>query len=172
MPEIKVPVAWNLAGGYQTPLSKVLSIHENTMKECASVYIGADRGREGKREGIAVNSPSEVILEVGTAGGGVTLVGTKTTIGWLFSRQTNEWIAESEDEGRTKSERVDSWDAALALLNKYPWHRFYPVTVHPDFKQQIWAVVQKLWADERKDTPLRRKTFEAWRRRCEGEPFI
>ncbi len=27
-----IPVAWNLAGGYQTPLSKVIAIHENTMR--------------------------------------------------------------------------------------------------------------------------------------------
>ena len=26
-----VPIAWNLAGGYQEPLSKVLKIHDNTM---------------------------------------------------------------------------------------------------------------------------------------------
>ena len=33
-----VPIAWNLAGGYQEPLSKVLEIHDNTMLECAAVY--------------------------------------------------------------------------------------------------------------------------------------
>jgi acetoin utilization deacetylase AcuC-like enzyme len=29
-----IPVVWNLAGGYQTPISKVLEIHVNTVKEC------------------------------------------------------------------------------------------------------------------------------------------
>ncbi len=33
-----VPIAWNLAGGYQHPLRKVLEIHDNTMLECAAVY--------------------------------------------------------------------------------------------------------------------------------------
>ncbi|MGH8713622.1 MAG: histone deacetylase [Casimicrobiaceae bacterium] len=33
-----VPVAWNLAGGYQSPLRKVLDIHDNTMRECAAVF--------------------------------------------------------------------------------------------------------------------------------------
>jgi len=33
-----VPIAWNLAGGYQQPLCKVLEIHDNTMLECAAVY--------------------------------------------------------------------------------------------------------------------------------------
>lgn len=33
-----VPVVWNLAGGYQTPLRKVLDIHDNTMRACTEVY--------------------------------------------------------------------------------------------------------------------------------------
>ena len=37
--ELGIPVAWNLAGGYQTPLRKVLKIHDNTMKACARVHL-------------------------------------------------------------------------------------------------------------------------------------
>lgn len=33
-----VPIAWNLAGGYQEPFSRVLEIHDNTMLECAQIY--------------------------------------------------------------------------------------------------------------------------------------
>jgi acetoin utilization deacetylase AcuC-like enzyme len=33
-----VPLAWDLAGGYQEPLSKVLAIHMATMEECVRVY--------------------------------------------------------------------------------------------------------------------------------------
>ena len=36
--ELEVPIAWNLAGGYQSPLRKVLDIHDNTMRECAAVF--------------------------------------------------------------------------------------------------------------------------------------
>ena len=32
--ELGIPVAWNLAGGYQTPLRKVLDIHDATVEEC------------------------------------------------------------------------------------------------------------------------------------------
>ncbi len=35
-----IPLAWNLAGGYQSPLRKVLDIHDNTMRGCASAYLG------------------------------------------------------------------------------------------------------------------------------------
>ncbi|MDD4277692.1 MAG: histone deacetylase, partial [Candidatus Cloacimonetes bacterium] len=29
-----IPIAWNLAGGYQTPIDKVLALHLNTVQEC------------------------------------------------------------------------------------------------------------------------------------------
>lgn len=34
------PLAWNLAGGYQKPLSVLLALHTQTMRECAKAYIG------------------------------------------------------------------------------------------------------------------------------------
>lgn len=33
-----IPMVWNLAGGYQEPFSRVLEIHDNTMKACIDVY--------------------------------------------------------------------------------------------------------------------------------------
>lgn len=33
-----IPVVWNLAGGYQDPLSHVLTIHRNTMAACIAAY--------------------------------------------------------------------------------------------------------------------------------------
>jgi hypothetical protein len=37
--ELGIPVAWNLAGGYQSPPRKVLEIHDGTMRADAKVYI-------------------------------------------------------------------------------------------------------------------------------------
>lgn len=37
---LEVPVVWNLAGGYQSPLSKVIEIHDNTLRACLRVYLG------------------------------------------------------------------------------------------------------------------------------------
>ncbi len=34
----RLPIAWNLAGGYQSPLRKVLDIHDNTLRECIRAY--------------------------------------------------------------------------------------------------------------------------------------
>jgi acetoin utilization deacetylase AcuC-like enzyme len=41
---IGLPVAWNLAGGYQTPLRRVLDIHDNTLRACARVFGTAREG--------------------------------------------------------------------------------------------------------------------------------
>jgi acetoin utilization deacetylase AcuC-like enzyme len=38
MKELGVPVAWNLAGGYQSPLRKVLTIHHNTARALMLVH--------------------------------------------------------------------------------------------------------------------------------------
>jgi acetoin utilization deacetylase AcuC-like enzyme len=36
---LNLPVAWNLAGGYQRPLAKVLAIHDRTMAACVAEYL-------------------------------------------------------------------------------------------------------------------------------------
>ena len=36
--QLGMNVAWNLAGGYQTPIEKVIKLHTNTMKECINVF--------------------------------------------------------------------------------------------------------------------------------------
>lgn len=41
--ELGLPVAWNLAGGYQTPLRKVLDIHDATLRACATVNLAAEQ---------------------------------------------------------------------------------------------------------------------------------
>lgn len=42
-----IPVAWNLAGGYQEPLRKVLTIHDNTMLACAATFMDSKVGPAG-----------------------------------------------------------------------------------------------------------------------------
>jgi acetoin utilization deacetylase AcuC-like enzyme len=47
---MQVPVAWNLAGGYQRDaqgsIRPVLAIHENTMTECANVHLATHQHRK------------------------------------------------------------------------------------------------------------------------------
>jgi len=37
--KIGIPVVWNLAGGYQQPLARVLEIHRNTMAACVAAFV-------------------------------------------------------------------------------------------------------------------------------------
>ena len=36
---MRIPVAWNLAGGYQEPVYEVLRIHNATMRACIDAYL-------------------------------------------------------------------------------------------------------------------------------------
>lgn len=46
--DLGIPVAWNLAGGYQEPLRKVLDIHDQTLMACHAVFCGANAGAARK----------------------------------------------------------------------------------------------------------------------------
>jgi acetoin utilization deacetylase AcuC-like enzyme len=41
----RVPLAWDLAGGYQEPISSVVRIHRATMEECVKAYEGTGHGK-------------------------------------------------------------------------------------------------------------------------------
>jgi len=39
--KLNKPIVWNLAGGYQTPIQKVLDLHNNTLQACLEYYVDA-----------------------------------------------------------------------------------------------------------------------------------
>ena len=79
----------------------------------------------------------EIILKCGVEGGTLTLVGTREAGSWRFCVATDEGtLIDFLDEAdrvdfqcRHESDWVDSWEAALALMDKYQWHSFYPLRV-------------------------------------------
>lgn len=53
---MRVPVAWNIAGGHQRPLRKVLDIHDNTLRACWAVFgSGPARARGAPGQAIGVD---------------------------------------------------------------------------------------------------------------------
>jgi hypothetical protein len=111
---------------------------------------------------------AEVILKLGAEGGEITLVGMKGANGWRFRKITDEstlYDLLSEDDRPSEfrpqdwideSDWGDSWEE---LLGRH-WHRFVPLEVHPDFRDRVWAAVQRrIPADE--DYRLAR-----WQRQC------
>ena len=96
----------------------------------------------------AVNK-SEIILEVGAEGGSITLYGLQDPDGWRYFTsiiidQTPLLLPDEFDEPQIEkaSGVVNCWEAALKLIDRYPWHRLYPLTVHPEFCERVWAAVQ------------------------------
>lgn len=87
---------------------------------------------------------SEVILEIGAEGGSITLCGTRTADGWRFSRNLLDQTPELLDEPAIEhdSNMVESWSAALELLDTYPWHRLFPLWVHPEFRGLVLDAVK------------------------------
>jgi hypothetical protein len=118
----------------------------------------------------AGTGPSEVILEVGAEGGSLTLYGARTPDGWRYSRRVlDQTMALLDlDDGEVIDEEsavVGSWSAALALLDKYPWHRLYPLEVHPEFRGRVMqAVVARVREDLDKDPE---RVFR-WKAACSG----
>lgn len=120
----------------------------------------------------------EIIIECGVDGGEWTLVGTKDAEGWRFRATRNETAIYDlmSDEDRLDFEPyaetgwVDSWEAALAIFEEHPWHRFCPVRVHPNFAGEIWLALQDRFdADARhKDAEWPLWHLKDWRRLCHG----
>ena len=107
-------------------------------------------------------SDHEKIVEVGAEGGSITLFGVRTAHGWRFTRSVDESI--DDLSSRNRSEAVDSWDAALNLLDKYPWHKLDPLEIHPEFRRQVWTAVKERFEGD--GEPRSRSRLELWRSLC------
>jgi hypothetical protein len=92
---------------------------------------------------------SEIIVEVGAESGSVTLYGIRSNRGWIFSRHSIDQSAAflAEPSHVLDSQSVSSWTEALALLDSYPWHRLYPLQVHPDFREAVFDAVKVRYGD-------------------------
>jgi hypothetical protein len=85
---------------------------------------------------------NEFIVECGTEGGSWTLVGSQEASGWKFRvvRDEGTLLDFMDEEGREGFEPweesiwVEGWEAALVLLDEYPWQVFRPVRVHRDLQ--------------------------------------
>lgn len=110
----------------------------------------------------------QLLLISGVEGGGVTLYGERTELGWRFFStfvdQTPFMLADDEDqrEIRRETRATESWDEALDLLDDLGWLRLPAIMVHQEFRQKVWDAVRKrLGTDEENAARLQR-----WRQRC------
>ena len=119
----------------------------------------------------------EMVVQVGTEGGTVTLTRAQTQAGgWQFLVTEDEGTLLSflSDEDRAgfgdtihELGPVATWEEALALLGRYPLERMTPVVVHQDFRPAVWgAVVQRQQSRKERDEALASICMESWRRFC------
>jgi hypothetical protein len=110
---------------------------------------------------------SEVIVKIGAEGGSITLHGIRTKRCWVFSREVIDQTPELIDEEwiQHNSTVVDNWEAALNLLDQYPWFRLYPICIHPEFRRKLWLAVQERLQN---DTERSKFMLRRWRELCEG----
>ena len=87
--------------------------------------------------------PTEhTLLKVGSEGGCIELLGLETDGTWRFRLATREAVIhdlldEDSPHKAMKPSWVRTWEAALTLLDAYPWHEMYPLAVHPQFHKQV-----------------------------------
>jgi len=114
----------------------------------------------------------EIVLQMVGVGIKVTLYGV--SLGrdkWKFSLDNDEgtmadFLLEEDADIlpmlHTRSEYVDTWDKALALLDRYPWTYFVPKEVHPEFRELVWSAVQS--RNGKQSWRLERHCYEEWKR--------
>ena len=110
-------------------------------------------------------SKSVVIIKVLAEGGSIKLYGLKTKNGWQYSRDVMDQTPEMIDEKaiQHRSPIVKTWPEALALVNRYPWHRLSPDEVRPGFGVVVFkAVTEKLQEEGRADP----KHLAEWAQVC------
>jgi hypothetical protein len=103
---------------------------------------------------------NDVILQAGGEGGSVALYGLRSGSDWMFSL---DFISPVSGHDKTLPEDIAvTWEGALALLDRYPWHRLVPVQLHPDFRDQIMdAMVRRYESDEGGSPPALQRWQEA-----------
>ena len=119
---------------------------------------------------MAAHAKLQVILEIGAEGGSMTILGSRSPSGdWKFCSERNEaaiadLLSEEDLAGfglenfYHRSGFVDTFEQALELIDRYPWHRLWPLHVHPEFYDRVLAEVQERGGDvERWKTILSRR---------------
>lgn len=105
---------------------------EKTLGDFHWMPIGADAGGQ------------QVIVEVGSEGGSLTLYGIQSPEGWQFKVETSEAALVDDEDDPDMLERpwVATWRSALKQLDGYPWTQLFPLSVHPDFRDKVFKALQ------------------------------
>jgi len=108
-----------------------------------------------EKKGTQMNDGSEqsLILEIGAAGGTLSVWSVNAMDGirsFLVKQDEStlmEFLDEEEDASNlnynSETGELCSFDDALDILGRYPWHRLSPIFAHQDFIDPILKAVEK-----------------------------
>ena len=94
----------------------------------------------------------EIVLQVGAEGGDLRIIRARDADDqWRFlvlrdETALEDLLDEEDREGllfRDKSGELISFNAALKILNRYPWHRLLPLKIHPEYTEAIMSEVSR-----------------------------
>lgn len=88
------------------------------------------------------SGPVEIVLQVGAEGGSIALLRQAGNPVIYAARIVDQSLLIS-DEGPEIARQGDwsGWDPAIEALDRYPWRRLTPLTVHSDYARRIWELV-------------------------------
>jgi hypothetical protein len=119
-------------------------------------FIHASCGGKDRHRPIARQKP-EVVLKVASEGGGIKLLREKQKgKNYQFWTERDETamsgLLDDDDlidvgDLTSCSSRFDSLDEAFRELDRYPWHRFSPIEVHPDLRVEVLREVGRKGGD-------------------------
>lgn len=112
-----------------------------------------------------------VILQAGIEGGCITLYGQYSGKNWICRKDALDQTPKLIDElaSRSRSEQVHSWEDALQVLDRHPWHLFCPLEVCPVFKGAVLAAV---FTQNRPDMIADDLGFRQWLQICSDLPHV
>lgn len=86
----------------------------------------------------------QVIVDVGSEGGSLTLYGVQSPEGWQFRVESNESALEDDEDMTDLPERpwVGTWRSALKQLDAHPWTQLHPLAVHSEFCDRVFKALQ------------------------------
>jgi len=111
-----------------------------------------------------------IILKVGAEGGGITLYGRRNANQkWEFRRVANDsWVLPDVVLNLYPPTPVPvwvkTWKEAVTLLDRNPWTKLVPLSVHSEFREEVLVeVTRRLLAEPSKRN---KRQMDRWLKVC------
>ena len=115
-------------------------------------------------------SRAELILRVAAEGGSIAIYGrqkgdlTQYRVGIVDQTLTFLDGDDAGEEIRSDSGWLNTWEEAVAKIDRWPWPNLYPKFVQPSVRDAVWKAVQDY--GDRVGRSVRQAALDGWRNEC------